>query len=134
MSKFCIAEVVVLVTGWLSNFLFLLYAAGGFSGDRISVPMDAVFLNFAGILAMPYLLTFLSCYALRRFVKAFLLLSLILTIGSICAYYIAYVAQTPPDPHSIFVLVPYTQTCIAIAFAFLTFLFGLVFKAKPAVA
>ncbi len=134
MSKFCIAEIVVLLIGWLSNFLFLLYSAGIFEDGRFSMPTDANFRDFAAILAMPYLLTFLSCYVLRRFVKAFLLLSLVLTIGSTCAYYIAYVGETPPDPYWIFVMVPYVQTAVAIAFALLAFVFGLVVKHKPTVA
>jgi hypothetical protein len=132
MSKFCLAEIATLLIGWISNCLFLLYSEGVFTGDHEWSLMDLAFLNCAAIMAFPYALTFVCCWLLRRFVRAFLLLSLFLTIGSTCAYYGVYVAGPPADAGWVFLVVPFTQTAIVAAFSFLAFIGGLIFKSKQA--
>jgi hypothetical protein len=134
MSKFCLAEIAVLLIGWVSNVLFLLYSRNVFAEFRYGIPTDPAFLHDAAILAFPYAFTFVICCLLRRFVKAFLLLSLVLTIGSICAYYGAYLGIRTSDPLWIFQSVPFWQTVIAASFAFVVFLVSLVPKPKPVAA
>src|ERR1700761_2227291 len=97
MSKFCLAEVATLIIGWGSNLLFLVYSQGFFDNANPQILMSDELLRYAAIFALPYLLTFLFCWFSHRFVKAFLLLSLLLTIGSTCAYYIFFVTRRPPD-------------------------------------
>jgi hypothetical protein len=136
MSKFCIAEIATLIIGWVSNLLFLVYSHGFFPDMRMEDLNDAQFIRFAAVLAFPYLLTFLFCWLSHRFVKAFLMLSLLLTIGSTVAYYAFFVTRRPPDGGWIFLAVPLTQTMIAVAFSLVVFLLSLVFrtKVKPALA
>jgi len=136
MSKFCLAEVATLVIGWVSNLLFLAYTLGFFQNFRVERLMSAEFPRFAAVLAIPYVLTFLCCWCSHRFVKAFLMLSLLLTIGSTMVYYAFFVTQHPLEGGWIFLAVPLAQTTIAISFSFVIFLLSLVFrpKVKPVVA
>ena len=132
MSKFCLAEIATLVIGWVANLLFVLYSVGFFPGMQIEHLLNVQFERFAAVLVFPYLLTFLCCWLLRRFVKPFLMLSLLLTIGSICVYYGFFVARRPLEGGLIFLVVPLAQTAIALAFSLVVFLLGLVLKPKPA--
>jgi len=132
MSKFCLAEVATLLIGWGSNLLFLVYSQGFFSGGRPEQLLNGEFLRFAAVVAFPYLLTFVFCWLSRRFVKAFLMLSLLLTIGSICVYYGFFVTRMPLEGGLIFLAVPLTQTVIAAAFSLVVFVIGLILKPKPA--
>lgn len=134
MSKFCRAEIAVLFIGWFSNLSFLLYSRGIFTGAHDGLLTDATFQNHAAIMAFPYALTFMFCWLLRRFVRAFLFFSFFLTIGSTCAYYGVYVAGSPVDANWAFQTVPFTQSVLVTAFSFLVFLGGLIFKQKRAVA
>jgi hypothetical protein len=136
MSKFCLAEIATLIIGWVSNLLFLAYSQGFFHGAGAGHLLDYEFLRFAAVLAFPYVLTFLFCWLSRRFVKAFLMLSLLLTIGSTCAYYGFFVAQLPPDGGWIFLAVAFAQTVIAFAFSLVIFAISLVMRlrSKPAIA
>jgi len=136
MSRFCIAEVATLIIGWVSNLLFLVYSQGFFPSMLLERLDDAMFRRFVWVLAFPYLLTFLFCWFSHRFVKAFLMLSLLLTIGSTVVYYAFFVTQRPPDGGWIFLAVPLTQTMIAVAFSLVVFLLSLIFrpKVKPVLA
>ena len=135
MSKFCLAEIATLLIGWISNCLFLLYSEGMFTDSRTWVAMDMTLLNHAAFLALPYVLTFVCCWVSHRFVKAFLLLSLFLTIGSTCAYYGLYITDEPAiDAGWIFILVPLTQTAVAVTFSLMVFLLSLLVKPKPVAA
>ena len=136
MSKFCIAEIATLIIGWVSNLLFLAYSQGFFPSMQLEHLNDAVFLRTVTVLAFPYLLTFLFCWLSHRFVKAFLMLSLLLTIGSTVVYYGFFVTRRSWDGGWIFLAVPLTQTMIAVAFSLVVFLLSLVFrpKVKPALA
>ncbi|HEX4141547.1 MAG TPA: hypothetical protein VHY09_14455 [Candidatus Methylacidiphilales bacterium] len=130
MSKYCLAEIATLVIGWGSNLLFLVYSQGFFYSMRPEHLLNADFMRFAAILAFPYLLTFLCCWPSCRYVKAFLMLSLLLTIGSTVVYYGFFVAQRPPDGGWIFLAVPLAQTMIAVAFSLVVFLFSLVMRLR----
>ncbi len=129
MSKFCLAEITTLVIGWVSNVLFVLYSVGFLPDMQIKNLFSAEFERFATVLLFPYLLTFLSCWLLRRFVQPFLMLSLLLTIGSTCVYYGFFVARRPLDGGWIFLMVPLAQTIIALSFSLL--LFGVSMFVKP---
>jgi uncharacterized membrane protein len=130
MSKFCLAEVATLVIGWVSNLLFLVYSLGFFERMRVERLMNEEFARFAAVLAFPYVLTFLCCWLSHRFVKPFLLLSLVLTIGSTVAYYAFFVTRRPPDGGWIFLDVPLIQTTIAATYSFLVILLSLVFRPR----
>ena len=136
MSKFCLAEIATLLIGWVSNLLFLVYSGGFFDSARPELLLNPEFLRSAAVMAFPYALTFVCCWLSRRFVKAFLLLSILLTIGSICAYFGFFVAQLPPDGGGIFVAVPFVQTMIAVVFSLVIFVISLVLslRSKPAIA
>jgi len=136
MSKFCLAEVATLVIGWVSSLLFLVYSQGFFDSANTDLLLNDEVLRFAGVLAFPYVLTFFCCWLSHRFVKAFLLLSVLLTIGSTVAYYVFFVTRRPLEGGWIFLAVPLTQTMIAVAFSLVVFLIGLIFKPKvePALA
>jgi hypothetical protein len=130
MSKFCLAEVTTLVIGWVSSLLFLAYSQGFFDNENTQLLLNDVVLRFAGVLAFPYVLTFFCCWLSRRFVRGFLLLSVLLTIGSIVAYYVFFITRRPMEDGWIFLAVPMTQTMIALAFSLIVFLIGLVFRPK----
>ncbi len=134
MSKFCLAEIATLLIGWLSGLLFLAYAQGFFPGMLLEDLNNAQFIRFAAVLGFPYLLTFLCCWLSRRFVKAFLMLSVLLTIGSTCVYYGFFVARQPLEGGLIFLVVPLAQTVIAVAFSLVVFGLGFILKPKPALA
>ena len=130
MSKFCLAEVATLIIGWISSLLFLVYSEGFFDNGNTDLLLNDSLLRFAGVLAFPYVLTFFCCWLSRRFVKAFLLLSVLLTIGSIVAYYGFFVTRRPMEGGWIFLAVPMTQTMIAVTFSLVVFLLSLVFRPK----
>jgi hypothetical protein len=130
MSKFCLAEVATLVIGWVSNLLFLVYSQGFFDRMNPRLLLNDEVLRLAGVLAFPYVLTFFCCWLSHRFVKAFLLLSLLLTIGSTCVYYGFFLTRRPLEGGLIFVAVPVTQTVIAVTFSLVVFLIGLVWRQK----
>jgi hypothetical protein len=134
MSRFCLAEIATLIIGWVSGLLFLAYSQGIFYSARPEHLLDPEFERFAEVLAFPYVLTFLFCWLSRRFVREFLMLSLLLTIGSTCVYYGFFVTRRPPDGGWIFLAVPLAQTMIAVAFSLVIFLIHLVMwlRAKPA--
>jgi hypothetical protein len=136
MSRFYLAEVATLIIGWISNLLFLVYSQGFFPGMLLEHLDDALFRRTVAVLAFPYLLTFLFCWLSHRFAKAFLMLSLLLTIGSTVVYYAFFVTRRPPDGGWIFLAVPFTQTMIAVVFSLVVFLLGLIFRpeVKPVVA
>jgi len=130
MSKFCLAETTTLVIGWLSNVLFLAYAQGFFPGMLLDVLNNAVFVRLAAVLAFPYLLTFLFCWPSCRYVKAFLMLSLLLTIGSTVVYWGFFLAERSSNGGWIFLEVPLAQTMIAVAFSLVVFLISLVLRLR----
>jgi hypothetical protein len=130
MSKFCLAEVATLLIGWVSNMLFLLFARGLFNGGQGELLLNDEVVRYALLMALPYVLTFLFCWFSRRFVKAFLLLSLMLTISSTCVYYGFFITHRPLEGGWIFLSVALTQTAIAIAFSLVVFVLGLIFRPK----
>ncbi len=134
MSKFCLAEVATLVIGWLSSMLFLLFSQGVFYSAQPMSLLNGEFRQFAAILAVPYVVTFLCCWLSQRFVKPFLLLSLLLTIGSTCVYYGFFVTMRPYEGGWIFLMVPLAQMTIAVPFSLVIFVISLISKRKTAMA
>jgi hypothetical protein len=121
-------EAAVLLTGWLLGFAFVLYSEGVFDLSHQWSWMDVGFFVLAVLLAAPYVLAGWFCWLLKRFVGLFLMMSVVIVVGSFFAYRSVYFPQPQDDAGWIFMIVPAIQTAIVSVFSGVVFLLG---KLRP---
>jgi hypothetical protein len=124
MKSMLRVEAAVLFLGWLSGLFFLFYSGGIFDGAHQWSTYDMMFIYYAFMLAVPFVLAAAFCWLLKRFAPLFVIGSIEMVIASCCAYYAAYFPQPQPDAGWMFLMVPGIQTFLVCVFSGFIFILG----------